>query len=72
MRSLRFFFISALAILKAQAAPVDSDRNPIVQTSYGQLQGNISEYRDDIYTFKGIPFASRPVGEARWTPPDKA
>ncbi|KAJ6022112.1 carboxylesterase [Penicillium herquei] len=71
MHSLRFFFISALAIFKAQGAPVDSDQHPIVQTSYGRLEGNISEYRDGIYTFKGIPFASPPVGQARWTAPTK-
>ncbi|KAJ6024899.1 hypothetical protein N7540_005696 [Penicillium herquei] len=71
MRSGLTLLIGTLAALGAHAVPASSSKNPIVRTSYGSLQGNFSEYRDNVYAFKGIPFASPPTGEARWTPPSK-
>ncbi|KAJ5094082.1 Carboxylesterase [Penicillium angulare] len=74
MRSVYPLLIGTFVALGAQGAPsstTGSDKNPIIRTSYGRLQGNISEYRDNVYAFKGIPFASPPTGEARWTPPTK-
>lgn len=42
----------------------------IVETSYGRLRGQSAA---GIHTFRGIPFASPPVGDLRWqapTPPE--
>ncbi len=38
----------------------------IVETKSGKIEG---AYQDDLFVFKGIPFASPPVGEFRWLPP---
>lgn len=40
--------------------------NPIVETQSGKLQGT-SE--NNLYVFKGIPYAAPPVGPLRWLPP---
>ena len=39
---------------------------PIVNTKYGQLQG---QTEDDLHVFRGIPFAAPPVGELRFRAP---
>lgn len=59
--------IHGLAILCAQGAPDGTwgHKRHVVSTSYGNLEGNISEYRDEVYTFKGIPFAAPSTGPAR-------
>lgn len=74
MRHFVSLFIGTLAALEVQAASSSSTRlneHPIIRTSYGRLQGNVSEYRDNVYAFKAIPFSAPPTGEARWTPPTK-
>jgi len=38
----------------------------LVETKSGRLQGI---YEDELYVFKGIPYAAPPVGELRWMPP---
>jgi len=40
---------------------------PIVETSYGKIQGQVKE---DIVIFKGIPYAIPPVDARRWLPPE--
>ena len=42
------------------------NQEPIVQTRNGQIEGEIIE---DLYVFKGIPYAAPPVGPLRWSPP---
>lgn len=37
-----------------------------VTTSFGQLEGSVE---NDLAVFRGIPFASAPVGPLRWRPP---
>src|SRR5688572_29345115 len=39
-----------------------------VRTQYGIVSGRKSS-SGEIYSFKGIPFASAPVGELRWKAP---
>ena len=41
-------------------------RQPIIGTKYGRLEGDL---QNDIYSFKGIPYAAPPVGHLRWMPP---
>ena len=38
----------------------------IIATEYGKVQGVIEE---GVLLFKGIPYASPPVGNLRWKPP---
>ncbi|CCD53902.1 similar to prolyl oligopeptidase [Botrytis cinerea T4] len=40
-----------------------------VTTSYGILQGGISELNSNVNVYKGIPFATPPTDELRWTAP---
>src|SRR6202034_4943854 len=41
---------------------------PTVTTSAGVVEG---QNEGDLRVFKGIPYASPPVGQARWKPPGK-
>ena len=44
-----------------------SDNNQaLVDTKSGKVEGYI---QDNLYVFKGIPYAAPPVGELRWMPP---
>jgi para-nitrobenzyl esterase len=41
-------------------------QQPVVTTEYGQIIGNSNS---GIFEFRGIPFASPPIGSNRWKPP---
>jgi para-nitrobenzyl esterase len=43
-----------------------NDKQTIVSTKSGKLEGN---YRDGLFTFKGIPYAESPIEKLRWMPP---
>lgn len=45
---------------------MSTDKQAIVNTKYGKLEG---EVKNELYVFKGIPYAAPPVGELRWMPP---
>jgi para-nitrobenzyl esterase len=49
-----------------RSSPVDTA--PIVTTSAGLVEG---QKERDLRIFKGIPYSSPPVGQARWKPPSK-
>jgi para-nitrobenzyl esterase len=40
--------------------------NPVVAVKSGKIEG---KFENDLYIFKGIPYATPPVGELRWLPP---
>lgn len=40
-----------------------------VTTSFGTLQGAVSDLESTVTSYKGIPFAAPPIGDLRWTPP---
>lgn len=46
--------------------------SPVVNTTYGLIQGTTSEYREGVSVFKGIPFAASPTGSQRWKAPAAA
>lgn len=43
-----------------------NERRLRIMTAEGELRGLID---DDLFVFKGIPYAAAPVGELRWRPP---
>jgi para-nitrobenzyl esterase len=45
---------------------MNDSSNTIVATTGGKLEGS---YEDNLYVFKGIPYAAPPVGVLRWMPP---
>ena len=45
---------------------INDNKKCIIETKSGKLQGLKEE---NLYVFKGIPFAAPPVGELRWMPP---
>jgi para-nitrobenzyl esterase len=45
---------------------MNTGKQAVVSTKSGKLEG---EYKDNIYVFKGIPYAAPPVGNLRWLPP---
>jgi len=45
---------------------MSSQRRMIVKTQCGELEG---VFEENLYVFKGVPYAAPPVGELRWLPP---
>ena len=45
---------------------MSNSTNTIVSTSFGKLEG---VFENGLYVFKGIPFATPPIGDLRWLPP---
>jgi para-nitrobenzyl esterase len=43
-----------------------NNKSHIVKTKSGQIEG---VHEQDIYIFKGVPYAAPPVGDLRWLPP---
>lgn len=56
-------------VLSAAVHHSHSDKALQVTTSYGILQGAISDLESEVVAYKGIPFAEAPVGQRRWTAP---
>ncbi|TGO10626.1 hypothetical protein BTUL_0129g00080 [Botrytis tulipae] len=50
-------------------AAIHSRANRQVTTSYGTLQGGVSELNSNVNVYKGIPFATPPTDSLRWTAP---
>jgi para-nitrobenzyl esterase len=38
----------------------------VIETKFGKVKGN---YQGGLYVFKGIPYATPPIGKLRWLPP---
>ena len=71
--SITLFLLSSLATVKlALSASVVEDhqpRSPGVHTKYGQVQGRLAKIDGawrPVYVFKGIPYATPPVGSNRY------
>jgi para-nitrobenzyl esterase len=63
------FFMAGLLIFAGCAGVQTSGKtvfDPTVKTAYGQLKGYVDQ---ETIIWKGIPFASAPVGSLRWAPP---
>jgi para-nitrobenzyl esterase len=74
MKSRHFFlltlvFANTVLLSQSTGQPSVSTRgqnDPVVQTGFGKISGYSS---NGISTFKGIPFASPPIGTLRWKAP---
>lgn len=53
----------------ALGATVRARASQQVTTSYGAVQGATSDLESGVTAYKGIPFATPPVGDLRWTAP---
>ena len=47
----------------------DYDFSKPIRIKSGLIQGQPVDDRDDVYVYKGVPYAAPPVGELRWKPP---
>jgi para-nitrobenzyl esterase len=45
---------------------MSTQRRIIVETQCGELEG---VFEENLYAFKGVPYAAPPVGDLRWLPP---
>ena len=65
-RILRLWALSLIAMVAS--LPVFADQDPlIVQTLYGSVSGKKDSA--DTYSWKGIPYATPPIGDLRWKAP---
>jgi len=61
---------SGLTACGSAEMPEESEDRSLVTVSEGQLSGARSTLNDDVWVYRGIPFAAPPVGDLRWHPPE--
>ena len=64
----KIFCIATLTILMTTTPPSAGTPQDLVKTENGIVSGTLNADHT-VRVFKGIPFASPPVGELRWRPP---
>lgn len=43
--------------------------NPVLTIEGGQIQGVLADDHQDVYVYRGIPYAAPPIGDLRWKAP---
>ena len=71
MRLTKLIFLTTFAIILSCCQTVSSE-NPgtLVMTAMGPIQG-ITTKDENVFNFKGIPYAKPPLGKLRWSPPEE-
>jgi len=57
-------------ILATAQAQAQTQKGPVARTTSGEIVGLASPYGQGINAYYGVPFASAPVGDLRWRPPE--
>ena len=58
-----------LAGVTAMSAGTNAQKPPVVRVDTGEVQGVAD---DGVVSYKGVPFATPPVSDLRWRPPQPA
>lgn len=71
MRLTKFIVLTTIAIIISSCQTVSSENpGPLVMTAMGPIQGTITK-DENVFNFKGIPYAKPPLGKLRWSPPEE-
>ena len=71
MRLTKLTVLTTIAIIISSCQTVSSENpGPLVITAMGPIQGTITK-DENIFNFKGIPYAKPPLGKLRWSPPEE-
>jgi len=60
--------LSLLALVACTNAPQQLE-NPVLSIEGGQVQGVFADDHQDVYVYRGIPYAAPPIGDLRWKEP---
>ena len=71
MRLAKLIVLTTIAIILSCCQTV-SPENPgtLVMTAMGPIQGTITK-DENVFNYKGIPYAKPPLGKLRWSPPEE-
>ena len=71
MRLVKLIFLTTIAIILSCCQTV-SPENPgtLVMPAMGPIQGTITK-DENVFNYKGIPYAKPPLGKLRWSPPEE-
>ncbi len=71
MRLAKLIFLTTIAIILSCCQTVSSENSgTVVMTAMGPIQGTITK-DENVFNFKGIPYAKPPLGKLRWSPPEE-
>ena len=67
-KSVYLTMLPLLALAACTQAPKQVE-NPILTIEGGQVQGVIADDHEDVFVYRGIPYAAPPIGDLRWREP---
>ncbi|MCQ2203538.1 MAG: carboxylesterase family protein [Bacteroidales bacterium] len=63
------FSLSLAALVASCCTEPKQLENPVLNIEGGQVQGVFADDHQDVYVYRGIPYAAPPIGELRWKEP---